>query len=312
MARDGDLADCHVVVDHRPAAVASTVRLDADPELVVRGDGRAIGHDMPERRSPIAYLLGLPTGRSEGQFSNDVPTDKTYVSPASSPTWMSTRDPDPGSHDWRQPTPRREQPTLSRWIDDVFYYGFAQVALLGLLALWTVLQTPFVDLAVKTSAVVAGPATMLTIGTLRSGLVSVGRPWPRLDGSRLGTGEGYQAYVTRTVYVSATLLSATYGGALVALVVGSSLAGVPVAAALAVGTTALLPHLTAPGRRRRLARGGFYVVGVGLAFSLSSPLDVSVGDPFVLTYFVALAALAAFDLSDRGWRNTDEQSLRTG
>jgi hypothetical protein len=217
---------------------------------------------------------------------------------------MSTEDSDLDSHDRRQLTPRREQPPLARWIDDVFYYGFTQVVLLGLLALWTVIQTPFVDLAVKTSVVVAGPATMLTIGTLRSGVVSVGRPWPRLDGSRLGTGEGYQAYVTRAVYVSTTLLCATYGGALVALGTGSNLAGVPVAAALAVGTTALFPHLTAPGRRRWLARGGFYAAGFGLAFALSSPLDPTVGDPFVITYFVALAVLAGFDLSDRGWRNT--------
>jgi hypothetical protein len=217
---------------------------------------------------------------------------------------MSTRDSDRGSHDERQLRPREARPVVARWIDDVFYYGFTQVVLLGLLALWTVIQTPYVDLAVKTGVVVAAPVTMFAIGTFRSGLVSVGRPWPRLDGARLRTGEGYQAYVTRAVYVSATLLGATYGGALVALVVDSVPVAVPVAAVLAVALVALFPHLTAPGDRRRTARGGVYLACFGVAFALSSPLDVSVGDPFVLVYFLILAALAAFDLSDRGWRNT--------
>lgn len=216
---------------------------------------------------------------------------------------MSTRTPGLETNDERQLSPRAREPTLARWIDDVFYHGFIQVVLLGLLALWTVIQTPFIDLAVKSCIVVVAPATMLTIGTLRSEVVSVGRPWPQLDGSRLGTGEGYQPYVTRTVYVSATLLGATYGGALVALVSGSVLVGIPVSALLAVSTTALFPYLTAPGSRPRLARGSFYLAGFGLAFALSSPLDVSVGDPFVLTYFLALTLLAAFDLSDRGYRS---------
>jgi hypothetical protein len=216
---------------------------------------------------------------------------------------MSMRDSGPGSHDERQLRPRETQSTVARWIDDVCYYGFTQVVVLGLLALWTVLQTPYVDLAVKTGVVVAAPVTMVAIGTLRSGLVSVGRPWPRLDGSRLGTGEGYQAYVTRAVYVSATLLGATYGGALVALAADSVLVAIPVAVVVAVTLVALFPHLTAPGNRRRVARGGVYLACFGLAFALSTPLDVSVGDPFVVVYFLVFVALAAFDLSARGWRN---------
>jgi hypothetical protein len=217
---------------------------------------------------------------------------------------MSAYDPDGPSHDERQLADRPERSTLARWIDDVCYDGFLQVVVLGLPALWVVLQTPFVDLHVKSAVVVAAPATMLTLGTLRSGVVTVGRPWPRLDGSRLGTGEGYQAYVTRTVYVSATLLGATYGGASVSLATGSVLVGLPVAAALAVALVAAFPHLTAPGRRRRLGRAGVYLAGFGVAFALSTPLDVSVGDPFVLVYFAGFGVLAAFDLSARGWRNT--------
>ena len=208
------------------------------------------------------------------------------------------------THDERQLRPREGDSTLARWIDDVCYHGFIQVVLLGLLALWTVIQTPFIDLVVKTSVVVAVPATMLAIGTLRSGVVSVGRPWPRLSGARLGTGEGYQAYITRTAYVSATLLGATYGGALAALVTGRVLVAIPVSLALAVGVTALFPSLTRPGRGPRFARAGVYAVGFGVAFALSSPLDVSVGDPFVVVYFLVLTLLAAFDLSSRGWRNT--------
>lgn len=210
---------------------------------------------------------------------------------------------DLASNDDRQFAPRTERSTLARWIDDVLYYGFAQVTGLGLLALWTVLQTPFIDVVVKTAAVVAYPATMLAIGTFRCGVVSVGRPWPRLELKRLGTGEGYQAYLTRAVYVSTALLCGTYGGAAAALAVGSTLLAIPVAATLSIGSIALFPHLTAPGRRRQLARAAYYAVGLGVAFVLSTPLDLSVGDPFTLVYFLALAVLAGFDLSDRGWRN---------
>ena len=217
---------------------------------------------------------------------------------------MPTHHSERAAHDERQLATHGEQSTFARWIDDVCYDGFLQVVVLGLPALWTVLQTPFIDLHVKSAVVVAAPATMLTLGTLRSGILTVGRPWPRLDGSRLGTGEGYQAYVTRTVYVSATLLGATYGGASVSLATGSVLVGLPVAASLAVCLVALFPHLTAPGLRRRLGRAGVYLAGFGVAFALSTPLDVSVGDPFVLLYFGFFAVLAAFDLSGRGWRNT--------
>jgi hypothetical protein len=176
---------------------------------------------------------------------------------------------------------------------------------LGLLALWTVLQTPFVDLEVKTAAVVAYPATMLAIGTFRSGVVSAGRPWPTLETRRLGTGEGYPQYLTRAVYVSTALLLGSYGGALAALLTGTLLVAVPVAAVLAVGSVACYPHLTAPGRRRRVARAGYYLSGLGVAFALSTPLDVSVGDPIVAVYFLGLGALALYDLSGRGWRNDD-------
>jgi hypothetical protein len=217
---------------------------------------------------------------------------------------MHTHDSEQATHDERQLVARPERSVLARWIDDVCYYGFLQVVVLGLPALWTVLQTPFIDLHVKSTVAVAAPATVLALGTLRSGLVTVGRPWPRLDGSRLGTGEGYQAFVTRAVYVSATLLGATYGAASVALATGSILVGLPVAATLAVALVALFPHLTAPGRRRRLGRAGVYLAGFGVAFALSAPLDVSVGDPVVLLYFGVFGVLAAFDLSGRGWRNT--------
>jgi hypothetical protein len=210
---------------------------------------------------------------------------------------------DLGPNDERQLDSRSERSTLARWIDDVLYYGFAQVTGLGLLALWTVLQTPYVDLVVKTAAVVAYPATMLAIGTFRSGVLSAGRPWPRLETRRLGTGEGYQAYLTRAVYVSTALLLGTYGAALVALVADATLIAIPAAAVLAVGSIALFPHLTVPGRRRWVARGAYYLVGLGVAFALSTPLDVSVGDPLTVAYFAVLGVLAAYDLSSRGWRN---------
>jgi hypothetical protein len=216
---------------------------------------------------------------------------------------MSVPDSDLSSHDERQLRRPTERSTVARWLDDVFYYGVAQVLLLGLLALWTVLQTPYVDLSVKSAVVIAAPVIVLAVGTLRSGVVTVGRPWPRIDGSRLGTGEGYQAYVTRAAYLSATLLGATYGGAFVSLATDSVLVGSAVAGVVAAVLVALFPHLTAPGRYRRLGRAAVYLAGFGVAFALSSPLDTSVGDPFVLVYFLILGALAAFDLSARGWRN---------
>lgn len=60
-----------------------------------------------------------------------------------------------------------------------------------------------------------------------------------------------------------------------------------------------------PGRRRQIARGAYSLVGLdlGVAFALSTPLDVSVGDPLTVAYFAVLGVLAASDLSSRGWRN---------
>jgi hypothetical protein len=73
---------------------------------------------------------------------------------------------------------------------------------------------------------------------------------------------------------------------------------------LSIGSIALFPHLTAPGRPRRIARGAYYLVGLGVAFVLSTPLDLSIGDPLTVAYFAILGVLAAYDLSGRGWRNT--------
>lgn len=209
---------------------------------------------------------------------------------------MSTRERTTADHDDRQLRPREERAGLDRWLYDLYFHGFGQTTFLGLLMLWTVLQTPFLGLEAKTAVVGAWPGAMLAIGTLRSEVVGVGRPWPALTNRKLGVRGGYGAWASRAVYVSATLGLGTYGGVAVAVVTGDVLLAVPVAAVLAVAGVVALPYLHGGSGHARAGRAAYYCLGLGLAFAYSSPLTLSVGDPYVLSYFALLAVGAVYDL----------------
>lgn len=177
---------------------------------------------------------------------------------------------------------------------DFIQGGLAQFALLAAPMLWAVAQTPIYTVEIATAAVVSILLVSFLITLFRGGHVSVGRPWPVLTNEKLGTGTGWQAFLTRSAYLSCTLSLATYGGVLAQVASGSFVWNVLLTALLSIAAVVLLPYLSADSTRARIARLGYYVLGlipavVVLLLFASEFLDP--GAAFALLVVCALAAL---------------------
>lgn len=177
---------------------------------------------------------------------------------------------------------------------DLIQGGLAQFALLSAPMLWVVAQTPTYTVEIATAAVVSILLVSFLITLFRGGHVSVGRPWPVLTNERLGTGTGWRAFLTRSAYLSCTLGLATSGGVLAQVASGSFVWNVLVAVLLSIAAVVLLPYLSGDSTRVRIARLGYYVLGLVAAAALllfaSELLDVS-GAAFALLLVCTLAAL---------------------
>lgn len=170
---------------------------------------------------------------------------------------------------------------------DLIQAGLGQVAFLSLPALWIIAVTPVYTIEIATSAVVSIAAITLLLPLFRGGHLTVGRPWPVLTNRKLGTGTGWQAFLTRIVYLSSTLLLVSYTGVLVELATGLVLLNALVSLGLSCVTTALLPFLSADStsaRRRRVAYclASFLPMGIVLYTALPADIDPTIGLATVL------------------------------
>lgn len=176
---------------------------------------------------------------------------------------------------------------------DFIQGGLAQFVLLSAPMLWVVAQTPTYTVEIATAAVVSILLVSFLITLFRGGHVSVGRPWPVLTNERLGTGTGWQAFLTRSAYLSCTLGLTTYGGVLAQVTSGSFVWNALVAVLLSVAAVVSLPYLSEDSTRMRIARLGYYVLGLVPATAVllfaSELLDPSAA--FALLLVCTLAAL---------------------
>lgn len=176
---------------------------------------------------------------------------------------------------------------------DFIQGGLAQFVLLSAPMLWVVAQTPTYTVEIATAAVVSILLVSFLITLFRGGHVSVGRPWPVLTNERLGTGTGWQAFLTRSAYLSCTLGLTTYGGVLAQVASGSFVWNALVAVLLSVAAVVSLPYLSGDSTRVRIARLGYYVLGLVPAAAVllfaSELLDPSAA--FALLLVCTLAAL---------------------
>jgi len=208
--------------------------------------------------------------------------------------------------DERQLRPRDEDDARRdpvAWLSAVFYYGLGQVLFLGLPALWLAFLAPVRRLAIIDATVVGMVCVPLVVAAGRLGLLRFdlhprGRPWPSLGGTTLGVVGSYRVYLTRATLLDATFMWVAYGTVWLSGL--SGLPWLPVAAALAVGSTAAYPWLSAPSRRARLVRTAFAVGGV-LALLAVVDLGAVVASgfyryPVVLGLAVLLVALDALPL----------------
>ncbi|MDL5362426.1 hypothetical protein [Halalkalicoccus sp. NIPERK01] len=200
------------------------------------------------------------------------------------------REPIYGGDDWRTGDAPHEHEAVYDFFVDLIRGGLAQVAFLGAPALWIVAGTPVYTVEIATAAGSALVVLGLLITTFRGGHFSVGRPWPVLTNRRLGT-TGWRAFLTRSVYLSSTLLVVVFGGVLAQAAGGSSLANVLVAGALSVAALVALPYLSASTPRARIGRFCYCVLG------LLPPVVVALTgtDPTGVLAAVTVLALAAVD-----------------
>lgn len=175
---------------------------------------------------------------------------------------------------------------------DFIQGGLAQVALLGVPAFWIVIEIQPYTTEVGTAAMVAIVWLSLLITAFRGGYLSVDRPWPTLTNRRFGTA-GWRVFLTRSVFLSATLLVVVHAGVLTQLLVGSFVANVLVVIALSSVALALLPALSTREPRARLARFGYCLLGVGVAGT--GTLATSGSGPSVAFVTALLLVMAAVD-----------------
>lgn len=202
-------------------------------------------------------------------------------------------DPIYASGDRRTADSTHEHEAFYDFFVDLIQGGLAQFALLSAPMLWVVAQTPTYTVEIATAAVVSILLVSFLITLFRSGHVSVGRPWPVLTNERLGTGTGWRAFLTRSTYLSCTLGLATSGGVLAQVASGSFVWNVLVAVLFSIAAVVLLPYLSGDSTRVRIARLGYYVLGLVAAAALllfaSELLDPSAA--FALLLVCTLAAL---------------------
>ncbi|MFC5366327.1 hypothetical protein [Salinirubrum litoreum] len=197
----------------------------------------------------------------------------------------------------RPARPRRddEKEGIERWIAHVFA-GFAQTTVLGLPALWVVLQTPYIYVEAKTAGIAGYAATILAVGTVRGGYVSVGHPWPTLSASTMAERGGSFQFLRRAALLSGTLMIATYGASVLDIATGSWVLGIVSAAVFGAVGAGLVPHLDRGERRWTFARAGYYAVGLGLVAATTDPLDRDVGSALSPELFLFLVALCLVDV----------------
>ena len=197
----------------------------------------------------------------------------------------------------RSVRPRRgsDKEGVERWIANVFA-GFAQTTVLGLPVLWVVLQTPYIYVEAKTAGIAGYAATILAVGTIRGGYVSVGRPWPTLSRATMAEPGGVFQFLRRATLLCATLMVATYGASVLDLATGSWVLGLVSAAAFGALGAALLPHLDRETTPWTLARAGYYAVGLGLVAATTDPFNRDVGSALSPELFLLLAGFCLVDL----------------
>lgn len=243
-------------------------------------------------------FIGFDTGFSvEAGFRTSMGT-RTERRP---PMTADRTDPIYTSGDRRTADSTHEHEAFYDFFVDFIQGGLAQFALLSAPMLWVVAQTPVYTVEIATAAGVSLLLVSFLITLFRGGHVSVGRPWPVLSNGRLGTGAGWRAFLTRSVYLSCTLSLATYGGVLAQVVSGSFVWNVGIAVVLGIVGLVLLPYLSVDSTRMRIARLGYCLLGlvpaiVVLLLFASESLDPSAA--FALLVVCALAALDSRPLLD--------------
>jgi hypothetical protein len=188
-----------------------------------------------------------------------------------------------------------EKDGVERWIAHVFA-GFAQTTVLGLPVLWVVLQTPYIYVEAKTAGIAGYAATVLAVGTVRGGYVSVGRPWPTLSAATMAERGGGFRFLRRAGLLSATLMVATYGASVLDLVTGSWVLGIVAAGVTGAVGVGLIPHLDREATPWTLARAGYYAVGLGLVAATTDPFNRDVGSALSPELFFFLVGLCLADV----------------
>ncbi|XVH33547.1 hypothetical protein ACNS7O_18015 (plasmid) [Haloferacaceae archaeon DSL9] len=201
-------------------------------------------------------------------------------------------------NDDRELRPRKKLTGVDRFLTDTIYYGLGQVLLLCAPALWVVFQTPGVGNEATAAASISLLTVPLCIGVFRSDRTPLAN-WPKLTNAKLGTGRGYPVFLTRLVYLSCTILLATYAATLLQLATGSLAAGGLAAVTFSAASLVLLPSLSRTSRRARRFRFGFYIGSLAVAAVGSSAYHPRVGDPIATLVVVGLLALAVLDVRYR-------------
>lgn len=208
-----------------------------------------------------------------------------------------TRDSTPihSTGDRRTGNAPHEHESVYDFFVDLIQAGLGQVALFSLPALWIIAVTPVYTTEIATSAVVSIATITLLLPLFRGGHLTVGRVWPVLTNRKLGTGTGWQAFLTRIVYLSSALLFVSYTGVLVELTTGIALLNALVALGLSCVAIALLPFLSADSksaRRRRLAYCLVSLLPMAIVLSRVPPVDI---DPTIGLMTALLVGLLLTD-----------------
>lgn len=172
------------------------------------------------------------------------------------------------SSDRRSADAPYEHETLYDFLEDSIQAGLAQVALLSAPMYVTLALTPVYVVEIATGGVVSILILSVLITLFRGGHVAVDRPWPVLTTRTFSTDAGWTMLATRAAYLSCTVALVAYGGVLAELATGSYLANVTAAVVLATAAIALLPYLSGTSTRARVARLGYYALGLSLAVSV--------------------------------------------
>jgi hypothetical protein len=193
--------------------------------------------------------------------------------------------------------PRRDDDRegVEHWIAHVFA-GFTQTTVLGLPVLWVVLQTPYIYLEAKTAGIAGYAATILAVGTIRGGYVSVGHPWPTLSAATMAEPGGSLRFLRRAGLLCATLMVATYGASVLDLATGSWVLGIVSASIFGALGAGLVPHLDRETTPWTLARAGYYAAGLALVAATTDPFNRDVGSALSPELFLFLAGLCLADV----------------